>query len=162
VEFVRNDSYRIVDKVGMPHVINFVVHKLSDYDTIWLEWIKLLPLNRQNLLHGACDFPYQRDPQSGAWDRGYRIRASVNIEKNPPFTFTHWGRVPSNGNPRGWVSGEQKYRFEDLDECAIHTLSHECFHFLSDSKQISERNTEANANWWADEWLTEFQQAFEP
>lgn len=161
MEFAPNAHYQIVDKVGMPHVIDFVIYKLRDYDTTWLEWIKLLPLNRQNLLHGACDFPYQSDVISGVWDRGYRIRASVNIDKIPPFTFTHWGRTPSERNPRGWVSGEHKYRFEDLDECAVHTLSHECFHFLADSKQITEKNIEANANWWADTWLTEFQRTLE-
>ena len=157
VELLCETEYRIIDKIGMPHVLNFITLKLVDYDTERLDWIKLLPLNRQVLLHGACVFPYRQDPQSDAWDHGYRIRASVNIEQIPPFTYSHWGRVPSAHNPRGWVSGEQEYRFGDLDECAVHTLAHECFHFLADSDQVTERDTEANANWWADVWLAEYQ-----
>ena len=47
-------------------------------------------------------------------------------------------------------------KVEDLEECAVHTLAHECFHFLSDSGQVKEKNYEANANWWGDLWLTEF------
>ena len=41
----------------------------------------------------------------------------------------------------------------------MHTLAHECFHFLADSGQVAERNTEANANWWADAWLDAFRVA---
>ena len=50
----------------------------------------------------------------------------------------------------------QRISFDDLEECAVHTLAHECFHFLSHSKQVRHKNTEANANWWADQWLLEF------
>jgi hypothetical protein len=158
VEFLRETEYGIIDKVGMPHVLNFVTAKLAQYDTRRLDWIKLLPLNRKELLHGACHFPYREDPQSEVWVHGYRIRASVNIEQAPPFTYLHWGRVESSRNPRGWISGEQEFQFSDLEECAIHTLAHECFHFLADSRQVAERNTEANANWWADRWLEEFRE----
>ena len=157
MELLAETEYRIIDKIGMPHVLNFITLKLIDYDTERLDWIKLLPLKREILLHGACDFPSREDLQSDTWEHGYRIRASVNIEQIPPFTYTHWGRVPSARNARGWVSGEQEYRFDDLDECAVHTLAHECFHFLADSEQVAERDTEANANWWADRWLVEFQ-----
>ncbi len=150
-------SYRVIDKVGMPHVLRFIAAELSAFDTSRLDWIKLLPLNRRELLHGACDFPYQDDPGSEHWVHGYRIRASVNIELSPPYTYLHWGRIPSANNKRGWVSGEQEFRFADLEECAVHTLAHECFHFLADSGQIDERNTEANANWWADGCLRRFQ-----
>ena len=160
VELLAETEYRIIDKVGMPHVLNFITLKLFDYDTERLDWIKLLPLSRDTLLHGACHFPYRQDPETDVWDHGYRIRASVNIEQIPPFTYTHWGRVPSARNLRGWVSGEQEFRFGDLDECAVHTLAHECFHFLADSEQVAERNSEANANWWADEWLMGYKRRF--
>ena len=158
VELLRETEYRLIDKVGMPHVLNFITAKLAAYDTKRLDWVKLLPLNRKTLLHGACDFPYRKDPGSQTWDHGYRIRASVNIEQAPPFTYVHWGRVKSTRNLRGWVSGEQEFRFADLAECAVHTLAHECFHFLADSGQVAERNTEANANWSADRWMNEFRE----
>ena len=62
VEFLRETEYRLIDKVGMPHVLNFITAKLAAYDTKRLDWIKLLPLNHKALLHGACDFPYRKDP----------------------------------------------------------------------------------------------------
>jgi hypothetical protein len=144
-------TYRLIDKVGMPHVINLVSEMLAGFDTAQLDWIKLLPLDKMALLHGECTFPGATPGRGKHY--GYRIRASVNVLMPPPYSFDHWGRIPSAKHPWGWVSGEQTFYFDDLEECAMHTLSHECFHFLSDSKQIDLQNTEANANWWADQWL---------
>lgn len=146
--------YSVIDKVGMPHVLDFMQRKLADYDTSGLDWLKLLPLNKTTLLHGECTFPGETPGRRT--EHGYRIRASVNVLMAPPFTYEHWGRVPSATHARGWVSGEQTWHFDDLEECAVHTLSHECFHFLSDSGQLDLRNSEANANWWGDEWLAEY------
>lgn len=148
-------SYQVIDKVGMPHVLGFICARLERYDTSQLDWVKLLPLNRHVVLHGCCHFPY-RERADGPWRHGYRIRASVNVDLAPPFVYRHWARTPSSTNARGWVSGEYDFEFEDLEQCAVHTLAHECFHFLADSGQVDERNTEANANWWADGWLKAF------
>ena len=74
----------------------------------------------------------------------------------PPFSFAHWGREYFDTANISWKSVEKEFYFEDLEECAVHTLAHECFHFLSDSGQVKEKNYEANANWWGDLWLTEF------
>jgi len=148
-------DFKVIDKVGMPHVLSFVVGKLGSFDTSCVEWVKLLPLNRSVLLHGECRFPAPGQ-LTGGFRRGYRIRASVNIEMCPPFSFTHWGRHYSEGEPHEWRSKETDYHFFDLEECAVHTLAHECFHFLSDSGQVDEKNYEANANWWADQWLKEY------
>jgi hypothetical protein len=144
-------TYRLVDRVGMAHVIEFMTQQLSPFDTRELDWLKLLPLNKSTLLHGECTFPGETQERGETY--GYRIRASVNVLMRPPFTYQHWGRIPSKKNAQGWVSGEQTFRFRDLEECAVHTLSHECFHFLSNSKQIDLKDSEANANWWGDQWL---------
>ena len=149
-------NYRVIDRVGMPQVMRFVAAALEPFDTSRLDWLKLLPLKQKALLHGQCDFPWSPGIDNDARAHGYRIRASVNIEMAPPFTYLHWGRVSATHNSRGWVSGEQEFRFDDLEECAVHTLAHECFHFLSDSGQVAESNTEANANWWADRWLERY------
>ncbi len=146
------EKYRVVDKVGMPGVLIFIAEQLGAFDTSALDWIKLLPLSQNHLLHGACTFP-NRAARRG---HGYRIRASVNVEMAPPFVFEHWGRVPSEHNKRGWVSGARSFVFSDLEQCAVHTLAHECFHFLADSGQLEHRNIEANANWWADIWLAKY------
>ena len=157
----RNPSYEIIDKVGMPRVISFFLSQLEAYCTSELDWLKLLPLDQNHLLHGACHFPFEPKSDSRMKPHGYRIRASVNVEMSPPFSYVHWGRIPSNKSKQGWLSGEQTFRFNDLEECAVHTLAHECFHFLSGSRQVSEKNTEANANWWADNWLSQFRNLVE-
>ena len=149
-------NFEIIDKVGMPNVLYFISGKLEPYDTSKIEWVKLLPLNREVLLHGECKFPVSGSEIINGRDRGYRIRASVNVEMSPPFSFIHWGREYIEAGCQKWLSKEAEYLFSDLEECAVHTLSHECFHFLSDSGQVEEKNYEANANWWADCWLEDF------
>ena len=146
----------VIDKISMPQVLNFISNKLVAYDTQLIEWIKLLPLNKKAILHGCCSYPVRIKPRSRRYKQGYRLRASVNVELAPPYTYMHWGRIPSPAYQQGWYSGPMDFRFDDLDECAVHTLAHECFHFLSHSKQVKHKNTEANANWWADQWTLEF------
>ncbi|MGR9090170.1 MAG: hypothetical protein ACU85U_06285 [Gammaproteobacteria bacterium] len=153
-------NYTIIDKVGMPHVIDFVQRQMRGWDTRPLDWLKLLPLNRNVLLHGECTFPGETAARGQA--HGYRIRVSVNVIMPPPYRFEHYGRVPSARHPRGWVSGEQTFFYDDLAECAVHTLGHECFHYLSDTGQVELENSEANANWWADHWLDAYRSLVEP
>ena len=152
----KNTSFTIIDKVFMPQVTQFICHKLAAFDTSLVEWIKLLPLNKKAILHGCCVYPVRTAPRAQQFKSGYRLRASVNIELPPPYVYEHWGRIPSINYKQGWYSGAKLFRFDDLEECAVHTLAHECFHFLSHSKQVRHKNTEANANWWADQWLLEF------
>ena len=146
----------VIDKVVMPHVVDFIRHKLADYDTSLVEWIKLLPLNKKAILHGCCVYPLRTARGARSFKSGYRLRASVNVEMPPPYVYQHWGRIPSNNYKQGWYSGARLFRFDDLEECALHTLAHECFHFLSHSKQVKHKNTEANANGRADQCLSEF------
>jgi len=154
--YLQTSDFMVIDKVTMPQVIAFICHKLTDFDTTELEWIKLLPLYAKEILHGCCTYPIDNDSMAQGIKSGYRLRASVNVEVPPPYFYEHWARIPSNNHRQGWYSGSKMFRFNDLDECAIHTLAHECFHFLSHSKQVKLKNTEANANWWADQWLAEF------
>ncbi len=158
--FLTAATYQIIDKVGMPHVLAYLCERLAPYDTSALDWIKLLPLNQTVLLHGECTFPGETPERRIAY--GYRIRASVNVVMPPPYTYDHWARIPSADHAQGWYSGERTFRFADLEECALHTLSHECFHFLSDSGQVDLKNTEANANWWGDEWLATYRERVDP
>ena len=153
---MQSEQYAVIDKVSMPHVLGFITGKLAEFDTTMLEWIKLLPLSGKAILHGCCTYPVRSRPRARSFKSGYRIRASVNVELAPPYVYSHWGRIPSADFKQGWYSGEQSFVFHDLEECAVHTLAHECFHFLSHTKQISLKNTEANANWTADRWLEEF------
>lgn len=150
----------IIDKIGMQTVTRFIETCLDDYDTSLIEWIKLLPLNKQNILHGICAYPVRNPSDKNVLDKGYRIRASVNVESVPPYNFTHWGRIPSGKYKQGWYSGEMQFCWDTLEEVAVHALSHECFHFLSYTKQVKMKNTEANANWWADQWINVFRDKY--
>ena len=152
-------EFTVIDKVQMPQVLDYICRRLGEYDTSRLEWLKLLPLNKKAILHGCCTYPVRREKGARDFVSGYRLRASVNVELPPPYLYEHWGRIPSRQYNQGWYSGACQYRFDDLEECALHTLAHECFHFLSHSKQVSHKNTEANANWWADQWLDDFRNA---
>jgi hypothetical protein len=147
----------LTDKVNMPHVMHYIARRLSDYDLRHLESIKLLPLNKRAILHGCCVYPVRSAPRARTFKSGYRIRASVNVEMAPPYIYQHWGRIPSKKCKQGWYSGHKIFVFSDLDDAAVHTLAHECFHFLSHSGQVGIKNTEANANWWADQWTADFQ-----
>lgn len=150
------ERINIIDRVDMPHVIRFVLDKLSDYDTSLVESIKLLPLNKNVLLHGCCTYPVRTRSRARSYKSGYRIRASVNINMAPPFEYTHWARIPSRSYQQGWYSGAKDFVFDDLDQAAVHTLAHEVFHMLAHSRQVKEKNTEANANWFADIWLKDY------
>lgn len=151
-----SEQINVIDKVNMPHVVRFVMDKLIDYDTSLLESIKLLPLNKNVLLHGCCTYPVRTRPRARSYKSGYRIRASVNINMAPPFVYTHWARIPSRSYQQGWYSGAKDFVFDDLDQAAVHTLAHEVFHMLAHSQQLKEKNTEANANWFADSWLEDY------
>ena len=153
-----SEQVQIIDKVEMPHVIRFVIERLSNYDTHLLESIKLLPLNKKTLLHGCCTYPVRTKPRVRSYKSGYRLRASVNINLAPPFKYTHWGRIPSRSYQQGWYSGPREFVFDDLEQAAVHTLSHEVFHMLAHSRQVKEKNTEANANWFADHWVDDYRQ----
>lgn len=154
--FLQTSDFMVIDKVTMPLAMAFICDKLANYDTTEVEWIKLLPLHGKAILHGCCTYPIHDDSHHRLIQSGYRLRASVNVDAPPPYLYEHWARIPSSNHRQGWYSGAKMFRFEDLEACAIHTLAHECFHFLSHSKQVKLKNTEANANWWADQWLAEF------
>jgi hypothetical protein len=145
-----------VDKIGMDNVTRFIESRLSEYDISLIEWIKLLPLNKNHTLHGECAYLVKNPDNESIVDRGYRLRASVNVITDPPYKFVHWGRIPSKKHKQGWYSGEKHFVWRTLEEVAVHTISHECFHFLSHTKQVKYKNTEANANWWADRWSQQF------
>lgn len=150
------EQIKIIDKVDMPHVVRFILDKLGKFDISLLESIKLLPLNKKVLLHGCCTYPVRTKPRARTYKSGYRLRASVNINMAPPFVYSHWARIPSRSYQQGWYSGAKDFVFEDLEQAAVHTLAHEVFHMLAHSRQLEEKNTEANANWFADMWLEEY------
>ena len=53
-------NLRVIDKVGMPHVMLFITEKLAEFDTKSVEWIKLLPL-KKNTYYTENVVPYKGD-----------------------------------------------------------------------------------------------------
>ena len=146
----------IEDKVGVPKAIAFVVRKLEQYDLSLIEWIKLTPYSGSRVVKGLCRYPRRLAPRSRTFVSQYRINANINPTIQFPATFDHWARIPNSSAKQGWLSGAHTYRVDSLEEAAVHLLAHEIFHFLSHSDQVPEKNVEANANWFADQWLEEW------
>ena len=113
-----------VDKIGMQRVTGYIDDCLEKFDTSLIEWIKLLPLDKKHILHGECAYPVKNIEDNSIIERGYRIRASVNVESVPPYKFSHWGRIPSNSHKQGWCS---------LD------LSQACNHFFTASARCGDQ-----------------------
>ena len=146
---------KITDKLNMPDVMDFILHKLALYDTSRVESIRLFPLRgKRTVISGRCVPP-------GVFPRhykkpvlGYRLSAGINIlpEMFPSVGFT-WAWVQSD---TGWEVGTVLKKYETKEESAVFTLAHEAAHFLMHSSQIELENNEANANWIAHKWTNEF------
>jgi hypothetical protein len=141
----------IKDRVGLPKVIEFIERKLSDFDVSKIKYISLNEKSNGDVLHGQCAYPSKNHNRTQ-----YQIRGAVNPHIPYPATHIHWGRIPDPTFKQGWRSGEATYKFNNVEEAAVHVLAHEIGHFLLREKQIKEKNVEANCNMIADQWLSEF------
>lgn len=141
----------IKDRVGLPKAVEFIERKLLSFDTSKVKYISLNEKNTADVLHGKCYFPSKKANRTM-----YHMTAAVNPHINFPATHTHWGRIPDTSFKQGWRSGEAIYRFNNVEEAAVHVLAHEIAHFLLREKQIKEKNVEANCNMVADQWLEEY------
>jgi hypothetical protein len=154
------------DRVGLPRVMKFIERKLAEYDTSELEYVTLSPMKtirgpkHDFGHHGYCYYPKSKDRKK----EKYYITTAVRLDLKYPFSFVHWCRRPDPNYQQGWVTDSSVFTVYSVEELACHTLAHECFHFLSKSRQIKHKgqhvkNVEANANHYADLWLKEFRES---
>lgn len=118
-------------------VFNYIKDYLSNFNTSDLESIKLLKgCNKKSISpYGLCVFPTEI--------KGYRLICWIAGE--------YPGSVISTANKK-----HKKTKYKDKDEAAIWILGHELFHYLSDSKQLTLKNNEKNADYWGDHLLRKF------
>jgi len=139
----------------------------SDFDTSRVEWVRIdRGRGRYTGAYGRCWYPTARLPF-------YRISCQVPgpfpyeistrkppLYRRPDGTFpkpepgTHRGqRVLAVASGREWFRMRGSSRLADLSEAIVWVLAHEAFHFLRHARQIPGRNTEIEADRFADDTL---------
>jgi hypothetical protein len=150
-----------------PLALSWAREFIGDFDTSRLDWIRIdRGRGRAKGAYGRCWYPSPKTPL-------YRISCQVpgpfpcDIPTRKPPLY----RRPDGGFPmlpagsragkrvlnvqtgREWIRVIGKSRLENLNEAIVWVLAHEAFHFLRHSRQIAGRNTEIQADQYADEAL---------
>lgn len=156
----------IIDKIGIPSVVEFIQAQLEPFDTTKLEWIRLNPLGKRGgaaRYSGYCRFPKRLKKHSRQFKHQYQISCSVNTKRVWPASL----EIPVGT----WQNDAHLYSygyiyhtemFASVREPAAFVAGHELYHFLRHSRQIDGRNTEPSANRYGLEWLEAWRQAAEP
>lgn len=142
---------------------------LAHYDTAQLAEIRLSPgSSKSGGIYGRCWYPSQRSPF-------YRISCHVagpfpsRIETRQPPIYRRadgsWPNIPEGcveglhcrAESRREISEWKRVigftQVENMEEGIIWIVSHEMFHFLRRTRQVPERNTEIEADRFADQQL---------
>jgi hypothetical protein len=158
----------LVDLPGeQPLALTWAREFLAGFDTTLLAWVRVdRGRGKYKGAYGRCWFPTKRIPF-------YRISCQVPgpfpfpiPTRKSPLYLDSRGTLPDlpDGTKAGvWVkdlrTGRQWLRVRgetlvrDLDEAIVWILAHEAFHFLRRTRQIPGRNTEIEADRFADEQL---------
>jgi hypothetical protein len=158
----------LIDLAGeRPLALSWAQEFFSAFDLSLLSWIRIdRGRGKYRGAYGRCWYPDKRIPF-------YRISIQVPgpfpcdmITRKPPLYPLPNGRFPKApaGTRRGehvrdersgrqWIRVLGKTRLEDLDEGIVWVASHEAFHFLRRTRQIPGRNTEIQADQFADNTL---------
>jgi hypothetical protein len=158
----------IIDLGGeQPPALSWAREFFAEYDTSLLSWIRIdLGRGRYRGAYGRCWYPDRRIPQ-------YRISCQVPgpfpfdiPTRKPPLYIAPDGSHPKPppGTRRGehirdlrtgreWIRVVGSTRLCTRDEAIVWVLAHEAFHFLRRSRQIPGRNTEIEADRFADDAL---------
>ena len=84
-------NLRDIDKVGMQHVMLFITEKLAEFDTKSVEWIKLLPLKKNTLLHLLVILYWTRQAPKSAYIYSMMTQCNIIILcAYPPYRIQHF------------------------------------------------------------------------
>ena len=108
---------KIINKIGLPKVVDFIHQRLTLYDTSNLDWVKLLPLNQQSRYHGHCEYPKRTAPRKRSFVHQYRIKASVNV--NP--AMWPYKEIVNVGTWQKEVRGMKLWGYEE-EEVILQTV----------------------------------------
>ena len=151
------------------HGITWAKNFLAGFDTSKLEWISINPGSNGLGLYGRCFYPSKGR-------KLYRISCQVpgpfphqiHIRKRPVYKREDgtWPEIPEGCQRAGWYknfkTGKEWERVigwttvQDINEAVVWIVSHECFHFLRKTRQIPGRNTEIDADEYANLKLKEY------
>lgn len=165
--------------------VNWVKSFLSQYDTSMVGWIRIdfgreyrdrrgRRYRKFRGVYGRCWYPSEEQPT---------IRISCQVPGPFPCEIVTWKR-PIYCNPDGtwppeakrlrgrvvvdsrtgrrWKRVSGKTQVNDLDEAIVWIVGHEAYHWLRKTRQIGGRNTEAEADAYADGQLNAFRQDLSP
>jgi hypothetical protein len=158
----------IIDLKGdSPLALSWASEFFSEFDTSRVAWIRVdRGRGKYRGAYGRCWYPNRRIPF-------FRISCQVPgpfpcdlPTRKPPLYKSADGsypplppgmrkgdRVRDVRTGREWIRVRGSTRLENLDEAIVWVLSHEAFHFLRRTNQIPGRNTEIEADRFADERL---------
>lgn len=158
----------IIDLDGQhPIALDWAQDFFSEFDTSQIAWIRIDRGRGKNRgAYGRCWYPNRRIPF-------YRISCQVPggfpceiPTRKPPLYLSPDGSHPPlppgtrlGDRVRDLRTGREWYRVvggtqvQNLDEAIVWVLAHEAFHFLRRTRQIPGRNTEIEADRFADDRL---------
>lgn len=146
---------------------------LARHDAARLEWVRVDHGSpRYRGVYGWCYLPTRERPT-------FRIACKLpgpfpttTTTRRPPLYRAADGSFPPlpRGCRRGawlydprtgreWIQVRGRTRLADLDQALVWIFAHEAFHFLRATRQIPGRNTEIEADAWADAQLAAFRAA---
>ncbi len=172
----RGPALSISDRTQAAPAIEFILDKLSAYDTRLLHWIRVYPMtDLQHRPRIDCEAPpvtmsvcwFPREPLPGGEPplpcHQYRIKVNIWQGADYPAIERDWGRVPARLlRPRdpckGFTTrGMCEWRYPDRLSATVHALARSIFLFLAHSRQFADRPSASNASAmghrWAVEWL---------
>lgn len=159
--------------------VDFVRELCEGYDLSKLAYLKLAPGSVAGArIYGVRRSPGKRDKTKLTREK-YRISCSVSgpfpdavIVRRPPLYRNDDGSWPAlplderihvtgsvvTGSPpaKAWMRIGGITDLEDVSEAVVWIASHELFHYLRATRQIAGRNTETEADRFADEVLEEY------
>jgi hypothetical protein len=168
-----NPRWHIRLEQPVPVAVEWIRCFLERYDTSRLEWLRI---NHGSPVYcgvyGRCWLPTRHRPT-------YRISCQLPgpfpayittrrrpLYKQPDGSFPpvprgcrqgQWLYDPDTG--REWIQLRGRTRVKTLDEGVVWIFSHEAFHFLRDTRQVPGRNTEIEADAFADDQLALYRHA---
>lgn len=149
----------IIDKAMVEELTSWVRQELNHWNTANLDWVKLLPLKKNNRFHGHCTYPKRTAPRKRSFVHGYQIRCSLNTRPEKyPYVFEAnvgtWQK--KTGSTTLWGYNTERVKLDDPAECGIFLFGHELFHFIRHSRQTEGRNTQVQADRYGVEMLKRF------
>ena len=152
---------KIIDKVDLPEVAEFVGKQLAPFDTSKVEWFKLGALPKRRWTY-TSQYPKRVAKRSRKFVHQYRLSASGNMSATFPYNEQVVVDSQTASTPAGWQYVFENVEFANLSELLVFAAGACSFRFLRHSKQVPGRNGNPAANKFGLEWLSAWRQQHAP